>query len=122
MTTEDLAMSVVYTPGRVGTGVAGHPNAQQSAPLLILPDLKAVLQWRQECVQQIASQCCVHESVAVLLLDRHQGGAEKACTAWSCNPQGNIRAMHRASEPLHVWSVCMRGCCAAVWTFVYTML
>ena len=59
-----------------------------AAPVMILPDLKAVLQWRQDCVQQITSQCCVHESVAVLLLDKHQGSAANACTAWANRPQG----------------------------------
>ena len=84
-TREDLLQSVVYPQGEA----AAHAGTTHlAAPVMILPDLKAVLQWQQDCVQQIASQCCVHESVAVLLMDKHQGSAANACTAWANSPQG----------------------------------
>ena len=87
--TTHLPESAVYSPGASRSAPAGQP--QPAVPVLILPDLGAVLSWRQECVQQIASQCCVHESVAVLLLGAHQGSAESACEAWAHSPQGVLR-------------------------------
>lgn len=80
--------SVVYNPGTIGSGSNGQTPTQQVEPLLILPDLMSVLQWRQECIQQMASQCCVHESVASLLLDRHQGNADRAYKSWENSHQG----------------------------------
>lgn len=86
-TREDMLESVVYPQGEAAVHAG---TTHLAAPVMILPDLKAVLQWRQDCVQQIASQCCVHESVAVLLMDKHQGSAANACTAWANSPQGSI--------------------------------
>ena len=74
--------------------------------LLVLPNLAGVLHWKEACVQQVASQCCVHESVAVLLLEKHQGSAESACQAWARSPQGVLAF----SVPFFIlYSSCSRG-------------
>ncbi len=56
--------------------------------LIFLPDLSAVLQHRGDAVQHVITECSVHESTAVMLLNAHQGNADAACRAVFLEPIG----------------------------------
>lgn len=55
---------------------------------MFLPDLSAVLRHRGDAVQRVITECSVHESTAVMLLNAHQGHADVACRAAFLEPIG----------------------------------
>ncbi|DBA82555.1 TPA: hypothetical protein ACH3X2_000769 [Trebouxia sp. C0005] len=59
-------------------------------PLIFLPDLNAVLQYRGDAVQRVITECSVHESTAIMLLNAHQGNADAACRALFLEPIGAL--------------------------------
>ena len=67
---------------------ADDKEACNPKPLIFLPDLNAVLQYRGDAVQRVITECSVHESTAIMLLNAHQGNADAACRALFLEPIG----------------------------------
>jgi len=60
----------------------------QADALVFLPNLETVLLHRNSAVHQVMAECSVDESVASMLLNRHQGNVLAASRAWSQQHMG----------------------------------
>jgi len=84
--------SIFFTPHlsskRLVCNAADGQQACNPSLLIFLPDLSAVLQHRGDAVQRVMTECGVHESTAVMLLNAHQGNADATCRAVFLEPIG----------------------------------